>query len=116
MEFDISSTVSSATNSTSSTSSTVTSTTSTASFPNYGSTIGGYFQAFAGQLHIVASGVDGAAILIAFYAGLILIPIGAILYWGHVSRHSGWGMLVGGIILIVLSYTVFPYLSTITPP
>ncbi len=117
MEFDISSTVSSATNSTSSaTSSTTSSTASAASFPNYGSTIGGYFQAFAGQLHLVASGVDGAAILIAFYAGLILIPIGAILYWGHVSRHTGWGMLVGGIILIVLSYTVFPYLSTITPP
>jgi hypothetical protein len=93
-----------------------TSTTSTASFPNFGSTIGGYFQAFAGQLHIVATGVDGAAALIAFYAGLILIPIGAILYWGHVSRHTGWGMFMGGIILIVLSYTVFPYLTTIAPP
>jgi hypothetical protein len=104
-------TASSAANSTSSVTST-----SSGSFPNFGASIGGYFQSFAGQLHIVATGVDGAAALIAFYAGLILIPIGAILYWGHVSRHTGWGMFMGGIILIVLSYTVFPYLGTIAPP
>lgn len=107
--------VPSVTNSTSIASST-SSTTSTASFPNFGSSIAGYFQGFAGQLHVVATGVDGAAALIAFYAGMILIPIGAILYWGHVSRHTGWGMFMGGIILIVLSYTVFPNLTTIAPP
>lgn len=90
--------------------------TTAGSFPNFGATVAGYFQAFAGQLHIVATGVDGAAALIAFYAGLILVPIGAILYWGHVSRHTGWGMFFGGIILIVLSYTVFPYLGGISPP
>ena len=89
---------------------------SSETLPNFGSAIGGYVQAFAGQLHILATGIDGAASLIAFYAGLILIPLGAILYWGHVSRHTGWGMLIGGIILIVLSYTVFPYLGTIAPP
>ncbi len=65
---------------------------------------------------MLATGIDGAAALIAFYAGLILIPIGAILYWGHVSRHTGWGMFIGGIILIVLSYTVFPNLGNIAPP
>ena len=111
MSLSATATASSAANSTS----TVTSS-SSGSFPNFGSAIASYFQAFAGQLHIVATGVDGAAALIAFYAGLILIPIGAILYWGHVSRHTGWGMLVGGIILIVLSYSVFPYLGTIAPP
>ena len=111
MSLNATATATSAANSTSSVTSA-----SSASFPNFGATIGGYFQSFAGQLHIVATGVDGAAALIAFYAGLILIPIGAILYWGHVSRHTGWGMFMGGIILIVLSYTVFPYLGTIAPP
>ena len=100
----------------SATTSSVTSSASLGSFSNFGSAVGGYFQAFAGQLHVVATGVDGAAALIAFYAGLILIPLGAILYWSHVSRHTGWGMLIGGIILMVLSYTVFPNLSTIAPP
>ncbi len=111
MSLNATATATSAANSTSSVTSA-----SSGSFPNFGATITGYFQAFAGQLHIVATGVDGAAALIAFYAGLILIPIGAILYWGHVSRHTGWGMFIGGMILIVLSYTVFPYLGTIAPP
>jgi hypothetical protein len=115
MSLNATATTSSLANSTSSVSSSAASGPA-GSFPNFGSTIAGYFQAFAGQLHIVATGVDGAAALIAFYAGLILIPIGAILYWGHVSRHTGWGMFFGGIILIVLSYTVFPYLGTIAPP
>lgn len=115
MSLNATATASSVANSTSSATSSATSA-STGGFPNFGATISGYFQAFASQLHIVATGVDGAAALIAFYAGLILIPIGAILYWSHVSRHTGWGMLIGGIILIVLSYTVFPNLGTIAPP
>ena len=110
-----------ATTAANSTSTVVTSTSSatsasSGSFPNFGSIIASYFQGFAGQLHVVATGVDGAATLIAFYAGLILIPMGAILYWSHLSRHTGWGMLIGGVILIILSYTVFPNLGTIAPP
>ena len=90
--------------------------TAASSFPNVGTTINGYAQQFAAQIHVVATGIDGVAALVAFYAGMILIPIGAILYWSHLSRHTGWGMFIGGIILVVLSYTVFPYLATIAPP
>lgn len=86
------------------------------SLPNFGSLIGSYAQQFAVQIHLAVVGIDGAATLIAFYAGILLIPVGAILYWGHVSRHLGQGLLVGGIILMVLSYTLFPALPNITPP
>jgi hypothetical protein len=78
--------------------------------------VGGYAQQFAQQVHLAVTGVDAAATLIAFYAGIMLIPVGAILYWGHVSRHMGQGLLVGGIILIILSYTLFPILPSIAPP
>lgn len=115
MSASITAAASSGTNSTSIATSIAT-TVSSESLPNFGATISGYFQAFAGQLHILAAGIDGAATLIAFYAGLILIPIGAILYWSHISRRTGWGMFIGGIILIALSYMVFPNLSSIAPP
>jgi hypothetical protein len=116
MSASITAATSSAVNSTSIASTSAATSTSSESLPNFGATISGYFQAFAGQLHVLATGIDAAAALIAFYAGLILIPIGAILYWGHVSRRTGWGMFVGGIILIVFSYTVFPNLGNIAPP
>jgi hypothetical protein len=78
--------------------------------------VGSYAQQFAAEFHVAVTGVDAAATLVAFYAGILLIPVGAIMYWGHVWRRTGQGMLVGGIILIILSYTLFPYLPTISPP
>lgn len=92
------------------------SSTSTGSLPNFGSIVGDYAQQFAVQVHTAVVGIDAAATVIAFYAGVLLIPLGAILYWGHVSRHMGKGLLVGGAILIILSYTLFPYLASMSPP
>lgn len=86
------------------------------SLPNVGPTIASYAQQFASEVHSAVLGIDAAATLIAFYAGIMLIPIGAILYWGHVSRRLGEGLLVGGIILAILSYTLFPALPNIAPP
>lgn len=86
------------------------------SLPNYGPIIGSYAQQFAADVHVAVVGIDGAATLIAFYAAILLIPIGAILYWGHISRHMGKGLLIGGIVLMVLSYTLFPNLPNIAPP
>ena len=86
------------------------------SLPNVGPAIGGFAQQFAAEFHVAVTGIDAAATLVAFYAGILLIPVGAILYWGHVWRRTGQGMLVGGIILVVLSYTLFPYLPTVSPP
>ncbi len=105
-------------NATSSASSSATSSaaSSSASLPNVGPVIGSYAQQFASQFHLAVTGVDAAVTLVAFYAGILLIPVGAVLYWGHVWRRTGEGLLVGGIILVILSYTLFPYLPTISPP
>jgi hypothetical protein len=91
-------------------------TSSSQSLPNFGPVVGSYAQQFAAEFHLAVTGVDAAVTLVAFYAGILLIPVGAVLYWGHVWRRTGEGMLVGGIILIILSYTLFPYLPTIAPP
>jgi len=101
--------------------SSVTSATSSAvsssqSLPNIGPVVGNYAQQFAAEFHLAVTGIDAAVVLVAFYAGILLIPVGAVLYWGHVWRRTGEGMLVGGIILVILSYTLFPYLPTIAPP
>jgi hypothetical protein len=85
-------------------------------FGNIGSTVAGYAQQFAAQVHTAVVGIDAAASLIAFWAGILLIPLGAILYWGHISRRLGQSLLVGGIILIILTYTLFPFLATVSPP
>jgi hypothetical protein len=92
------------------------STSSSQAITNFGPAVGGYAQQFAAEFHVAVTGIDAAATLVAFYAGIMLIPLGAILYWGHVSRHMGQGILVGGVILVILSYTLFPYLPTIAPP
>ena|ERR1039458_8116905 len=97
-------------------SATTSSASSLQSLPNVGPAIGGFAQQFAAEFHVAVTGIDAAATLVAFYAGILLIPVGAILYWGHVWRRTGQGMLVGGIILVVLSYTLFPYLPTVSPP
>ncbi|MGA2199369.1 MAG: hypothetical protein ABSG45_05470 [Nitrososphaerales archaeon] len=97
-------------------SATTSSASSLQSLPNVGPAIGGFAQQFAAEFHVAVTGIDAAATLVAFYAGILLIPLGAILYWGHVWRRTGQGMLMGGIILIILSYTLFPYLPTISPP
>jgi len=89
---------------------------SSASLPNVGPVVGNYAQQFAAEFHLAVTGIDAAVVLVAFYAGILLIPVGAVLYWGHLWRRTGEGMLVGGIILIILSYTLFPYLPTIAPP
>ena len=102
--------------STSTSISTTVSSSSSQALSNFGPTVGGYAQQFASEFHVAVTGIDAAATLVAFYAGIMLIPLGAILYWGHVSRHMGQGILVGGIILVILSYTLFPYLPTIAPP
>ncbi|MDG6925092.1 MAG: hypothetical protein JRN09_00920 [Nitrososphaerota archaeon] len=102
-------------NATSSISSATTSSTSQ-SLANFGPVIGSFAQQFASEFHVAVTGIDAAATLVAFYAGILLIPLGAILYWGHVSRYMGQSLLVGGVILVVLSYTLFPYLPSIAPP
>ena len=86
------------------------------SLPNVGPTVASFAQQFAAEFHVAVTGIDAAATLVAFYAGILLIPLGAIFYWGHLWRRTGEGMLVGGIVLIVLSYTLFPYLPTVSPP
>ncbi len=97
-------------------SATTSSASSLQSLPNIGPTVGNFAQQFAAEFHVAVTGIDAAATLVAFYAGILLIPLGAILYWGHVWRRTGEGMLIGGIILMILSYTLFPYLPTISPP
>jgi hypothetical protein len=72
-------------------------------------------NSFTLQVHAVILSLDHAALTLAVWVIAPLFMIGALLYFGRISRRVGRNAMEGAIILAILVYAVFPALIAWNP-
>jgi len=79
--------------------------------PDMGSVIQNLAQQFTSVASLLLTTVNSVVIDISGLASISVILIGILLYFTHAERRYGKDLIKGGVILMVLSEFVFPWLN-----
>ena len=79
--------------------------------PDMGSVIQSLAQQFTSVASLLLTTINSVVMDISGLASISVILIGILLYFTHAERRYGKDLIKGGIILMVLSEFVFPWLN-----
>jgi len=79
--------------------------------PDMGSVVQNLAQQFTSVASLLLTTVNSVVIDISGLASISVILIGILLYFTHAERRYGKDLIKGGVILMVLSEFVFPWLN-----
>jgi len=75
------------------------------------STIQQFAQQFTSAVTFLLATIDSTVIDLSRVANVTLLMLGLLLYYTHLERRPGKGLIKGGVALAIISEFVFPFLT-----